>query len=92
MSSITIKFNESDDINSEYVRLKKLYPKNEITKTGKIFNEETEDEYLYELALERKKNDNGVRWTFEEILAEDGLTPEDINNMGDVELEYELPN
>ena len=49
--------------------------------------EQEDDEYLLALALERKKNDNGVRWTFEEILAEDGLTLEDIDNMEDVEIE-----
>jgi len=53
--------------------------------------EEAEDEYLLALVLERKKNDTGVRYSFEEILAEDGLTLEDIDNMEDVELEDELP-
>ena len=54
--------------------------------------EQAEDEYLLALALERKKNDAGVRISFEEHLAERGLTIEDIENMEDTELEYELPN
>ena len=57
--------------------------------------EEAEDEYLLELALERKKNDTGVRYTHEELLAERGLAVEDIDRMleeEDVELEYELPS
>ncbi|MCL2772141.1 MAG: ribbon-helix-helix domain-containing protein [Oscillospiraceae bacterium] len=61
----------------------------------KTLKEEADDEYLLALAIEREKNDNGVRYSFEEILAEDGLTIEDIDRMlkeEDVELEYELPN
>ena len=56
--------------------------------------DEAEDEWLMELVTERKKNDTGVRYTHEEILAERGLTVEDIDRMleeEDVELEYELP-
>ena len=40
-----------------------------------------EDEYLLALAVEHKKHDNGIRWSFEEILAEDRLTIEDIERM-----------
>ena len=58
----------------------------EIINTDKENIEELEDEYLLALALERKKNDNGVRWSFEEILAEDGLTIDDLDPEG-VELE-----
>jgi transcriptional regulator with XRE-family HTH domain len=54
--------------------------------------EEAEDEYLLALVEERKKNDNGVRISFEEHLAKRGLTVEDIEKMEDVELEYELPD
>ena len=89
MNSITINFDESADINSAYIQLKNLFPKSRIAKTN-ISVEDLEDEYLLELALERKKNDNGIRWSLEEILAEDGLTVEDVDRMleeEDVELE-----
>lgn len=94
MNSIIMNFDNNADINSAYTQLKKLYPKNRIAKVN-IDIDAFEDEYLLELALERKKNDTGVRISFEEILAEDGLTIEDIDRMieeEDVELEYELPN
>ena len=52
--------------------------------------EEAEDEYFLSLALERKKNDTKVRISFEDILAKDGLTLNDLDDMEDVELEYEL--
>ena len=94
MNILAINFDNTADVNLAYNQLKKLYPKNRIAKIEKDFDElieELEDEYLLNLALERKKNDNGVRYSFEEILAERGLTLEDIDNMEDVELEYELP-
>ena len=49
-----------------------------------------EDEYLLALAEERIKNDNGVRCSEEDILAERGLTVEDIDRMleeEDIEIE-----
>ena len=46
-----------------------------------------EDEYLLALAEERLRNDNGKRYTFEEVLAMDSLTLADIDAMDDVELE-----
>ena len=49
--------------------------------------ETIEDFYLLALAEERERNDNGVRHTFEEVLAADGLTLEDIDAMEDVEIE-----
>jgi len=49
--------------------------------------ETIEDYYLLQLAEERIKRDTGIRWTFEEILAEDGLTVADLDAMEDVELE-----
>ena len=89
MNSIIMSFGDGADMNAAYTRLKKQYPKNRIAKTN-IDIEALEDEYLLALAEERLKNDNGVRWSFEEILAEDGLTLEDIDHMleeEDVELE-----
>ena len=44
-----------------------------------------EDQYLLALAEERMKNDTGKTYTFEEILAEDGLTMDDLE---DVPMEY----
>ena len=56
-----------------------------------LVREEAEDEYLLALALEREKNDNGVRWSQEDIRRIYDITEEDLKNAGDVELEYELP-
>jgi hypothetical protein len=49
--------------------------------------EALEDEYLLALAEERLRNGTGVTYTFEEILAKDGLTLADIQAMEDVEIE-----
>ena len=49
--------------------------------------EQAEDEYLLALALERKKNDNGIRWSCEDIRRRHGITQEDIDNAEDVEIE-----
>ena len=46
-----------------------------------------EDQYLLALAEERERNSTGVTYSFEEILAEDGLTIADIDAMEDVEIE-----
>ena len=89
MNSITINFDNTVDINAAYTQLKNLYPKSRIAKTN-VDIEELEDEYLLELALERKKNDNGVRYSEEDIMREYGITEEDLENAGDVELEYEI--
>jgi hypothetical protein len=46
-----------------------------------------EESYLLALAEERERQDTGKRYSFEEILADDGLTLADIEAMEDVELE-----
>ena len=46
-----------------------------------------DDQYLLAVAEERLKNDNGVTYSFDEILADNGLTREDIDAMEDVEIE-----
>jgi len=43
-------------------------------------------EYLLALAEERERNDTGITYTFEEVLARDGLTLADIDAMEDVEI------
>ena len=89
MNSIIMNFDNSSDINTAFIQLKKQYPKVKISRATIDF-EELEDEKLLALALERIKNDNGVRYTEEEILAEDGLTVADIDRMleeEDIELE-----
>jgi len=45
------------------------------------------DYYLLALVEERERNSTGVTYSFEEILAEDGLTIADIDAMEDVEIE-----
>ena len=90
MNSITINFDDNSDVNTAYNQLKKLFPKNKIVKNDKALDEMLEDEYLLALAVERKKNDNGVRYTEEDIMRKYGITEEDLENAGDVELEYEI--
>ena len=93
MNSIIMNFDNNTDINAVYNQLVKQYPKIKITKAD--VDEMLEDEYLLALALEREKNGSGKIYSFEEILAERGLTIEDIKRMleeEDVELEYELPS
>jgi len=90
MNFLAINFDNTADVNAAYRKLKKLYPKNKIAKIKKDLDElleELEDEYLLNLALERKKNDNGVRYTSEDIRRIYGITEEDLENAGDVEIE-----
>jgi len=44
-----------------------------------------EDQYLLELAEERLKNDTGVAYTQEELMAEDGIT---YTELEDIPMEY----
>ena len=90
MNSIIMNFDDSADVNAAYTQLKKLYPKSKIAKTDININELLEDEYLLSLALERKKNDTGVRYTEADIMQKYGITEEDLDNAEDVELEYEI--
>jgi PHD/YefM family antitoxin component YafN of YafNO toxin-antitoxin module len=46
-----------------------------------------DDHYLLALAEERERNSTGVTYSFEEVLAERGLTTADIDAMEDVEIE-----
>ncbi len=46
-----------------------------------------EDQYLLALAEERERNDTGETYTFEEVLAENGLTLADLDAIEDVEIE-----
>ena len=50
----------------------------ELIRAGlQYFAEQSEDEYLLALALERKKNDNGVRWSEEDIMRKYGITTDE---------------
>jgi len=89
MNSI-IYFNDNTDINVVYNQLKKSYPNVKIAKTNLDIGEILEDEYLLALAEERIKKDNGVRYTEEDIMRKYDITEEDLENAGDVELEYEI--
>ena len=46
-----------------------------------------EDYYLLVLSEMREKDDNGIRYTFEELILEDGLNLADVDSMEDVEIE-----
>jgi len=46
-----------------------------------------DDQYLLAVAEERVRYSSGVTYTFEEVLAKDGLTLADIDAMEDVEIE-----
>ena len=89
MNSIIMNFDDSADINAAYANLKKQYPTVRIAKAN-VDLEEAEDEYLLALVEERLKNDTGVRISWEEHLAKHGITQEELDEMEDVELEYEL--
>ena len=52
-----------------------------------VNREQIDDEYLIALALKREKNDNGVRYSEEDILKKFGITEEDLKNAGEVEIE-----
>ena len=87
MNSIIMNFDENTDINAVYTQLTKQYPKFKIAKINIDIKEMLEDEYLLALAIEREKNDKGVRISFEDHLAKRGLTLKDIEEMEDVEIE-----
>ena len=86
MNSI-IYFNDNTDINVVYNQLKKSYPGVKLARTNIDIDEMLEDEYLLALAFERKKNDNGVRYSEEDIMRKYGITEEDLENAEDVEIE-----
>jgi hypothetical protein len=93
MNSIIVKLDDVADVNKAFERIRKQYPKAKVAKAVVDF-EALEDERLLALAMERERNNTGVRVSWEEHLAKRGLTPEDIKRMleeEDVELEYELP-
>ena len=46
-----------------------------------------EDEDLIRLAEERIKNDNGIRISDEEMWKKFGITDEDLENIGEIEIE-----
>lgn len=48
--------------------------------------EEIEDQYFLALAEERLKNDSGVTYTQEEIMAEFGITREELDAIDEVEI------
>jgi len=58
-----------------------------VVMTRAQMNEMLDDMYLSALAEERLKNTSGKTYTFDEILAKDGLTRADLDEMEDVELE-----
>ena len=92
MNSITMNFHSDVNVSEVCIKLKNLFPDVEIVASDVSLAEQLEDEYLLALVHERKRNDTGKRISFEEILAKDGLTLEDLDKMEDVELEYELPS
>ena len=58
----------------------------EIIRAGiEYLKEQAEDEYLLALALERKKNDNGIRWSAEEVYEEFGIFADDLD---EIPMEY----
>ena len=50
-------------------------------------DEEDEDADLIRLVEERLANDNGIRYTWEEMLEASGITQEELDAMEDVEIE-----
>ena len=86
MNSIIINFDNAADINTAYIQLKKLYPKNKITKAA-VDIDELEDEYLLALALEREKYGSGKFYSETEVMRELGITEKDIEDAEDLEIE-----
>ncbi|MCL2815930.1 MAG: hypothetical protein FWD23_15145 [Oscillospiraceae bacterium] len=91
MNSIIMNFDDSVDINVAFAQLRALYPKARMARTD-IDLEAAEDEYLLALAEQRLENDTGERISHEEMWESLGVTQEELDEMEDVELEYELPN
>ena len=50
-------------------------------------DEDDEDADLIRLVEERLANDNGIRYTWEEMLEASGITQEELDAMEDVEIE-----
>ena len=62
----------------EYI-ISKIPKNGKLTLTVEGFDEQAEDDYLLELALERKKNDSGIRYSWEEVMAELNITQKEID-------------
>ncbi|MCL2815772.1 MAG: hypothetical protein FWD23_14340 [Oscillospiraceae bacterium] len=86
MNSITMIFDDSVDINVMFAQLRALYPKARMARTD-IDLEAAEDEYLLALAEQRLKNDTGIIYTLEEVMARHGITQEDLDNAEEDEIE-----
>ena len=86
MNSIILNFSDNIELSAVFTQIRTLYPTVKMARTD-IDIETLEDERLLALALERKKNDNGVRWTEEDIMRKFGITEEDLENAEDVEIE-----
>ncbi|MCL1806868.1 MAG: type II toxin-antitoxin system Phd/YefM family antitoxin [Oscillospiraceae bacterium] len=56
----------------------------------KAMVEHIDEMHLYSLVAERLANDTGITYTNEQVMAELGITQDEIDAMDDVELEYEL--
>ena len=46
-----------------------------------------DEQFLHALSIIRENEDSGIRYSFEELLGEDGLSLADIDSMEDVEIE-----
>ena len=51
------------------------------------YSDDDDDEDLIRMVEERLANDNGIRYTWEEMLEAAGITQEELDNMEDVEIE-----
>ena len=80
MNSYIINFDDKAVVNTDliYNQLKKLSPNVRVARAAFDF-EEFEDEYLLALALERKKLDTGIRYTWEEVTAGLNITQKEID-------------
>ena len=51
------------------------------------YSDDDDDEDLIRMVEERLANDNGIRYTWEEMLEAAGITQEELDKMEDVEIE-----
>jgi hypothetical protein len=87
MSSIIMNFHSDVNVSEVCIKLKNLFPDVEIVASDVSLAEQLEDEYLLALVHERKRNGSGITISWEEHLAKNGITQEELDAMEDVEIE-----
>ncbi|MCL2754726.1 MAG: hypothetical protein FWD35_03280 [Oscillospiraceae bacterium] len=87
LNSTTNTFVPVCDVEAILAEIKRKDAPQYVVMTREQMEEMLENQWLLALAEERLKNTSGKTYTFDEILAKDGLTRADLADMEDVELE-----